>query len=400
MKKTYLMIMILLSLLTTNLSFAYPPDNAAVLYYKHMAHFATPDEAVWDLIANLPASGKPASAEAKAFIEEHKKNHLIPELQIASELEYCDWGLDFSQGFDLLLPGLSHMKNFSRLMLADAVITASEGNTEAAIEKNLAVRRMAQHTSRGETLISYLVSFAMTKESNRALEYILATHIIEPTALMDLKRELLLESYSPASIRGPLQGEKNVCALEFGRMTPERLRSFFSGGLLDKSHESNNLTRLLEKATDLKDPASRDFITRSVKYLDKYYDNLFTLLDKPYPQAFNSIEQELQKVMDDVKAGNKDAMLTATFVPAVSKCYNYTALWKTQHNALLTAIDIYAIWQKTGKLPQKLPSKSYVDAFSGKPFIYEATKDGFVLKCQQEDLIKKRVHEFNYKLPK
>ena len=400
MKKKYLLIILLLSVFTTNLTYAYPPDNAAVLYYKNMEHFAKPDEALWDQIADLPTSSEPASEEAKAFIEKQKKNHLIPELQTASELDHCDWGLDFSQGFDLLMPGLAHMKDFSRLILADSAVAASEGNTATALEKNLAVRRMAQHTYRGETLISYLVSFVMTKESNRALEHILATYSIELTDLMNLKRELLLESYSPASIRDPLSGERNVAVLEFGRMTPERLKSFFYGGLLEDPSENKKKKSLLEKKLELKGPAYTDFINGSIEYLDKYYDTLFTLLDKPYPQAFNSINQELEKVTDDVNAGNTDAILTATFVPAVSRCYNYTALWKTEHNALLTALDIYVISQKTGKLPQKLPNNSYIDAFSGKPFIYEITKDGFTLKCQQEDLVKKTTHEFSYKLPK
>ncbi|MHC4949696.1 MAG: hypothetical protein ACYTEU_01735, partial [Planctomycetota bacterium] len=67
---------------------------------------------------------------------------------------------------------------------------------------------------------------------------------------------------------------------------------------------------------------------------------------------------------------------------------------------MLTALDVYITAAKTGKLPTELPKSTYIDHFSGKPFIYEITKDGFILRCQQEDLVKKITHKFTYKLPK
>jgi hypothetical protein len=381
--------MLLLSLLTTNFAYAYPPDNAAVLYYKHMEYFEKPDEAIWDQICNLPTSTEPASEEVKAFIEKYKKNFLIPELEIASELKYCDWGLDLSQGYLMELPGLAKMKYFTYLLLADGAIAAGQGDISTAIEKNLVVRRMAHHRS-NDTMISLLLAWSMNKKSNEALRHILATHVINEATLVELKRELLLDSYQPLSFREPLIGERNVAILEIPNMTAEKFKEY----QIDVSEAD------MKRAIKILNPGDQAFADRSIKYIEQYYDNVFSLLDKSYIQAFDSYEKETQKVIEDAKNGNDDAFLPAIFVPALTKCYDYTIRWKTEHNAMLNALDVYAIFQKTGKLPEKLVENSYPDCFSGKPFEYLVTKEGFTLRCRQEDLVDKKIQEYVFNLPK
>ncbi|MHC4386077.1 MAG: hypothetical protein ACYSU8_05905 [Planctomycetota bacterium] len=389
MKRTYLLTILLLSLFTTNLIYAFPPDNAAVLYYKHMEHFAKPDKAVWDEITDLSTSNEPASDEAKAFIQKQKDNHLIPELQIASELEHCDWGIDVSQGFEMLMPGLSQMKNFHYLLLADSAIQASEGDIDAALESNLAVRRMAHHIS-NDTLIGFLVSFSINKNCDKALAHLLSTCPIDEKTLVEFKKELLWDVYRPKPIRHSLMMEKEVCLLEISKMTPERYKEVFKG------HEKEETNKRVRELFEKNDP---DFNERSTTYLEKYYDKIFAIMEKPYTQAYAEIGTALEKAFEDSKE-NDDAFFTALFCPALAKCYNHGINWKTNYDAMLTALDVYITAAKTGKLPTELPKSTYIDHFSGKPFIYEITKDGFILRCQQEDLVKKITHKFTYKLPK
>jgi len=388
MKKCLLTTLLLL-LITTNFVYAYPPDNAAVLYYKHMEHFEKPDKAVWDQIRDLPTSNKPASEEVKAFIQKQKNNHLIPELQIASELEYCDWGLDFSKGFEMLMPGLQQMKNFHYLLLADSVILASQGDIAAALEKNLVVRRMGQHVS-NDTLIGFLVSFSINRSSNEALSHLLGTYAVDVKTLFELKKELLRESYRPKPIRHPLMMEKEVCLTEISKITPERYKNLIADW--EKHESSEKLLKLLEK----NDPT---FLDRSTVYLEKYYNNILAIMEKPYPQSYLEIGVASDK-LTKVAQKNDCAVFAAVFCPALAKCYNHGINWKTHYSATLTALDVYIITAKTGKLPEESPKSTYIDHFSGKPFIYEVTEDGFALRCRQEDLNKKITHEFKYKLPK
>ena len=388
MKKTSLLIIVLLSMFTTNLTYAYPPDNAAVIYYKLMNYFEKPDQAIWDQIDNLPTSTEPASEEVKAFIEKYKKNYLIQELETASELKYCDWGLDFSQGFAMEMPGLSKIKMFTFLILADGAVAANQGDILTALDKNLIIRRMANHCSSNSTMIGYLVACSMTRRSNEALRHILATHVIDETTLIELKREFLLDAYRPLSIREPLIGERNVAVLEMPNMTAKKFKEY----QIEVSDED------LKRANEIsKEPGRAD---RSIKYIEQYYDKVFALLDKPYSEAFSKFEDEGQKVCEDSKNGNDEAFYPAIFIPNLTHCYDYSIRWKTEYNAMLTALDVYIAFQKEGKLPTELPNDSYPDCFSEKPFIYEVADDGFTLRCQQEDLIDKKVQEYTFKLPK
>jgi len=67
---------------------------------------------------------------------------------------------------------------------------------------------------------------------------------------------------------------------------------------------------------------------------------------------------------------------------------------------MLTAVDIYIINAKTGKLPDAIPASLPKDMFSGKDFEYEKTADGFILRCQGRDLLKDEVHEYEFKVAK
>ena len=387
MKQTCLLTILLLALLTANAALAYPPDNAAVLYYKNMEFFQKADDAVGDQISNLPTSSEPASEQVKAFIE--KNRNLITELQTASTIEHCDWGLDYSQGFEMMMPGLSAMKNFSYLVLSDAAIDAAEGDVSTALEKNLVVRRMGHHIT-NDTLIGFLVSFSMNKKSDEALQHLLATYPVDKKTLVDFKNELLWERYRPKPIRHPLMMEKEVCLLETEKITPERYKRLVADW--EKNENSDRLLDLLEN----NDPT---FLKLSIVYLEKYYDRVFAIMEKPYVQAYPQIGAELEKAARDAAKGRDEAVFTDIFCPALAKCYNHGITWKTNYDAMLTALDVYIATAKMGKLPAELPQSTYIDHFSGKPFIYEVTDDRFTLRCQQEDQSKKTIHEFKYKLP-
>ena len=390
--KRIICLVLLTCLLAPPVLCAYPPENAAVLYYKNMEHFAKPDsDAIWDELCDLRTSDTPASDAAKEYLA--KNSRLIEELQTASELKQCDWGLDYSKGFDMLMPGLASMKKFHYILLADSAIRASEGNITEALEKNLTTRRMGQHIT-NDTLIGFLVSFSINRSSDVTLTHLLGTYRIDEETLIDLKNELLWQTYHPKTIRHPLMMEKEICLQEISIMTPQRLRKTM--GDWDCKEEDKTNHRLLE-LLEQNDPAFRN---QSAAYLKKHYDEIFAITEKPYSKAYTEIGTVTEKIVKDATNGKDEALFAAIFCPALAKCYNHGILWKTHYNATLTALDIYITAAKTGKLPEKLPSTTYPDHFSGKPFIYEPTDDGFTLKCGHRDLVKNITHEFTFKLPK
>jgi hypothetical protein len=374
-------------------TFAYPPENAAVLYYKHMNHFITPEEAVWDELCDLPANRKAPSDAARGFIAKQKDTYLIQELDIASGLKYCDWGLDLTQGFSMLMSGLGQMRNFNHLILADGAVALSEGDVSTALDKNLSARRMAHHVS-NDTLISFLVAYSMTHKSNQALQSILASGKLSSMEIRDLKRQLLLEPYQPLSLVRPLMNEKDVCLLEVQRMTPQRYIQLTRDWKTSVEEESEKrIRRLLEDA-------GPEFRSRSADYFEQIFNRFLSSLEKPYPEAFAGIQKAGEKPKEDFQDGQDEAMLASVFCPALAKSYNHSIRWKTEYDALLTALEIYRIAAETGELPETLPNSSYVDFFSREPFLYEITEDRFVLRCRQEDLIDGKVQEYTFKIAK
>jgi hypothetical protein len=112
---------------------------------------------------------------------------------------------------------------------------------------------------------------------------------------------------------------------------------------------------------------------------------------------------ELKKLDERVKteaADNTDAVLTAFLAPTTTTAYNRSVRANSLNNATRTAVDVYIIKAKTGKLPNGLPPDSPKDPFSDRDFEYEKTKDGFVLRCQAKDLEKDEIHQYEFKIPK
>ncbi len=65
-----------------------------------------------------------------------------------------DMNLDFSAGFELLLPHLSPLRTLARLMSARGFVALHDGDAGAAANEVAAMYRMAEHTGRDGLLIS------------------------------------------------------------------------------------------------------------------------------------------------------------------------------------------------------------------------------------------------------
>ena len=73
---------------------------------------------------------------------------------------------------------------------------------------------------------------------------------------------------------------------------------------------------------------------------------------------------------------------------------------RTHFNALKTALHLYVMKARVGRLPDALPEGMPKDLFSGKNFEYERTKDGFILRSQGKDLAKNKIYEYEFKVKK
>ncbi len=118
-------------------------------------------------------------------------------------------------------------------------------------------------------------------------------------------------------------------------------------------------------------------------------------MDLPYDRAFAEMKKEYLRAAKDA-IENPDATLTTLLSPLAYKSLSNAVNGRTHSNAIRTAVAVYLIKAETGKLPDTLPDSLPKDLFSDKPFLYEKTADGFVLRCQGRNLLKDNIHQYYF----
>jgi len=392
-KLTTALCAVLVLLISTSSVFALPPDpeNAALLYYQAFLLYQRPDDTMKDMIADLAKGKIEPNTRVTEFIESQKA--VIELVVTATELPKCTWGYKYSKGLDVMMPHLSQAKHLTWLIISDARIAAAEGNYELAIDRCLTAHKMALHIAQEPTFVSFLVDIAIERRANKCIQDILSTKNFDLDKLQYLREQLDDLDNRAQPMQFYLDTEREVMAMY---MTTERMKEILSFCDEWDMPESQKISlRELILAAD------EQFCQRNADYYNEYWTNIFSSFDLSYPQAYlklKKIDEELAKEVNVNK--NPDAILTCTLAPATQKIHNLDVQRKTFSNALKTALEIYIINAQTGRLPDSLPSGLPNDLFSGKPFEYEKTDDGFILRCQGKDLDKDEIHEYEFKVKK
>lgn len=369
--------------------FSYPPDNAAVLYYRACLLYQSDSNSVGEMdksMVNFLWKGETGINEKiKKFVEQSK--YVINILLTASDVPNCDWGFDYSQGLSIPLPSLSTLKRLVNLVLADAKIHAAESDYHAALERCLSVQKMGRHISNGP-IVSHLVGLSFDKFAYNSFTDILAKMPEDLETLIWLKKQLADIAARPFSAKTALvrETEMTLAAMQIEKI--DEIQQMLS----DCADES---------ARDRLETSTEQFLENSKQCYKNCMVHIQTLLDMPYPQAYVKLnEMEKSIVQDAKKKENSDLIFTAILMPALGKFYSYTIEQKTHSNVLCTAVDIYIVKAKTGQLPDTLPAGSPLDLFSGKTFQYEKTDNSFILRCQGKNLDKDKIHEYEFKVKK
>lgn len=367
--------------------FAYPPDNAAVLYYQACLMYQ-PDKHMWDLLTDCARGDVELTEEIIKHVEEH--DQVIEMVVDAAGVPYCDWGMDYSKGLDMPYPALGKMKRLAVLTLVDARMIAEEGDYELALERCLTVYEMARHIS-DRPLIYWLVGIAIDVKTDQCIQFILST--------MPQYLEMFSWLKNKLSVIDPYPPFKSCMDYEFGMPRPymqmekkEELISLIPEWL--DSPESEEAISIIEKLRD----ADEEYFDKALTYNETLKGNVISALDMAYPQAYAILLEVGNKPAKDMELGINEAVVTAILTPALNACYSIGTRGQTNFNAIRAAIGIYIIKAQTGQLPDTLPAGSPKDLFSSKDFEYEKTADGFILRCRGKDLKKDKTYEWEFKV--
>ena len=374
---------ILMILVSTSLAFAYPPDNAAVLYYRASLTYDAND-AMMDKVMKFIKGNAEIDDEITKYIEDNK--YAIKYYIDAGDAPNCDWGMDYSEGLELQMPHFSPLRNLARIVRAQAKITSESGDYNRALDLCLSLNKAGNHIAGSGLLISYLVGISLDAMANQGIADILGDMSDNPEILIRLRGQVFEVTGKFPSLTASLNRDINTCMQD---MSKERIEH-----ILDTSGDfaSKEKTRIIRRADE-------KFFSANREYFLAHKAALLTAIELPYPQSYEQLVRLKEKLGSDSK-NNPNAILTELFVPAIDRILCLNIRIKTHFNAIKTAIEIYMIKAKTGKLPDALPTDLPGDLFSGKSFKYEKNADGFILHCQGEDLGKDEIYKYEFKVKK
>lgn len=380
---------ILLVLLTsTSLVQAYPPDNAAVLYYKAFLMLREPSEDVKNMMRDLREGTIKPNDQIRQHLQENKV--VMEFVEAAAEIRECDWGHDVSRGLGVLMPELLKVRLTAFMLIAKAQILAEEGECKAALSKCLTVHKMARHIS-DSLLISYLVSASLNDLANQRIQDVLSRMPQDVETLTWLKSQVVAISVNAPSLQKAMVTEKEISMQEIRKERIDSLLEDMGDDFVKDEITADGVERV--RAGDPK------FFKDNREYYTNIMDDVIVALDLPYQQSHRRLDELNDRAQKDAKE-NPAAIMAALLSPASSRVCTVGTKSRTFFNATRAAIDIYIVKAKTGRLPEKLPADLPKDLFSGKDFEYEKTGDGFILRCQGRDLDKDEIYHYEFNVPK
>jgi len=381
----------LMLLILTSPAFAYPPDpdNAALLYYQSYIAYEKSDDTMQDMVRDL-SRGK---IEPNERIRKHIENcrGAINLAVAAAEVPNCNWGLKYSDKFEMLLSHLAQTRKLAFIIGAEIRIHAADGDYQKALDRSLTLHKISKHMG-DETIISMLVAMALGKMADNQIQYLLGEMPQDLEALTWLKSQLAVIDSKPLSSRGTTEYERELSLEHMQLDKLKQLIEIVNGEPIKPGSKEAEQLRNIDQAT----------IDKNRAYYIKHMDTLQTILSSPMNYA--KVCAELKKLNEqphkDLAENNIDAYITSIVAPDFKKIVSIETSGKTLNNAVRAAIDIYIQKARTGQLPETLPAGLPKDLFSGKDFRYEKTADGFTLRCRGKDLDKNEIYKYEFKVKK
>ncbi len=384
-KKLILCTAALLLITTTAFANEYPPDNAAVLYYKAFMLYK-PDDTMY--VLSDYAIGKTALNETiTEFLTKRQTQKVIEAVTDASQIQNCDWGLNFDEGFEMEMPYLGSLRKLGYLIIAHAKMLAEQGDYKAAFSQCLALKKMATHAG-DDTLVSFLVYIAVNALANGAVQDILNSDI-DISTLNWLREQLLFIQTTQPQAKDALINDLSIAL----KWKEQAIKEVPVESFSDDPNDQQKFREIIN---------NDELLAKNIEYFRRHMNRIIQAFSLPYPKGYQQLKEIGNFPTEDAKS-NPEAYFTAVFFPAVSRIYIVNLRAKANEYALNCAVGIFIENAKSKKLPDSLPPDSPNDPLSRKPFIYEKTNKGFILKCDENSVPQEEKkymdkYEFEYEL--
>ena len=360
------------------------PDNAALLYYQAFISLPKGQDQVQVQTLEL-ADGAAPNGVVRGYLKQCQP--AIDLAVAATRIQACNWGLRYSQGFQMPMVHCSQLRVLAKLMKASAACLAADGQYRQALERGLAIRRIARHVG-DENLISFLVGTALVAVADKSIQDTLGVMPPDSQTLTWLKGELAADPARPLEVRNSLKIEQEI--------------------ILTKATADSN--QLLQAITASKEGVSAEVIDQikkgdaaffegSRRYFKAFMDKVTAAFDSqvPYSQKLSQLEELDKQPGLDAKQ-NPHSLVTVALMPGMAKLLSLETKARSSHKLLQAAVEIYLAKAATGALPDQVPAAAPKDPFNGQDFTYEKTKEGFSLSRWTDKSKKDPNYQFTFKV--
>lgn len=176
----------------------------------------------WDELNVISEYGsgatRPPTAVERAALE--KLQQLAPLLRDATSHRSFDAGLDWNEGFSVLLPHLGLMRQSARCLRALAHQAAAEGDSQAAADWTGRIGTLAGQSAQDGTLIGSLVGGAIYSMADQELDALFGSGLLDretATTLLD-GMGWLGERDDPFRVTDAMVLEREIMAMELDRL--------------------------------------------------------------------------------------------------------------------------------------------------------------------------------------
>lgn len=147
--------------------FAGQPENAALWYWRAFAFnpalMMTFDSPLHEHLRDIDTPDWQPTPEAESAID--GLDEMIDEFVRGAQKETCDFGVDHSQGPNLLLPHLSPLRLLTKAALADARMCLNQKQSDHAQTLVVSCLRASRHLSSDGLSVSSIVSASMLQST-------------------------------------------------------------------------------------------------------------------------------------------------------------------------------------------------------------------------------------------
>ena len=283
----------------------------------------------------------------------------------AAKLPRCQFELEYSDGFAMLLYHIAAIRQLARLLEADAYLLLEKGDVSGAVENVQTLFAMARHLREERILISQLVRFAISGIGLTTLEQVLPRCESAVATLEEIEMDDGLGGMAIG-----IQGEI-VMALTIGEeVTGGNLNSLFGLG-------SGGVGGVNDALWAVGTPIGRPYLDADTALLAEALFAYWKTMQLPYPDAFS----EMQIIEKDADA--EGGYFVQLMLPSLTTAFQAEAKLAARVELARLAARILD-WQKEhGTFPPDLtPFGEVIDPFTGLPFLLTEDEGVPVLESQ------------------